>query len=75
MAQKVKIGDVDVELPSFDFNKYGRFLPIIILLILSSFAFYTVDAYENGVILRLGKYSHTTPPGLHFKIPGRTTGF
>ena len=28
-----------------------------------------VDAYENGVVLRLGKYSHTTTPGLQFKIP------
>jgi len=71
MAQKIKFGDVDVdvELPSFDFNKFGKILPIVLLLILASFSFYTVDAYENGVILRLGKYSHTTPPGLHFKIP------
>ena len=69
MAQKIKFGDVDLEIPSFDFEKFGKFIPVIIILILAAFSFYTVDANENGVILRLGKYSHTTPPGLHFKIP------
>ena len=69
MAQNIKFGDVDVQIPSFDFKKIGRFIPIIIILILGAFSFYTVDANENGVILRLGKYSHTTQPGLQFKIP------
>ena len=69
MAQNVKFGDVDVEIPSFDFNKIGKFLPFVIIVLLLASSFYTVDAYENGVILRLGKYSHTTSPGLHFKIP------
>ena len=69
MSQNIKFGDVDVEIPSFDFNKFGKILPIILIVILGSLSFYTVDAYENGVILRLGKYSHTTTPGLHFKIP------
>ena len=60
---------MDIEIPSIDFKKFGGFLPIIIILILASFSFYTVDANENGVVLRLGKYSHTTRPGLQFKIP------
>ena len=69
MAQNIKFGDLDIQIPSFDFNKFGKFIPIIIILILATFSFYTVDANENGVVLRLGKYSHTTPPGLQFKIP------
>ncbi len=69
MAQNIKFGDMDVQIPSFDFNKFGRFIPIIIILLLATFSFYTVDANENGVVLRLGKYSHTTLPGLRFKIP------
>ena len=69
MAQNIRFGDVNIEIPSFDFNKFGRFFPIFIIFILGLFSFYTVDANENGVILRLGKYSHTTTPGLHFKIP------
>ena len=69
MAQKIKIGDVDVELPAFNFDKFGKFIPIILILIIASFSFYTVEANENAVVLRLGKYSHTTLPGLRFKIP------
>ena len=69
MAQNIKFGDLDLEIPSFNFNKFGRFIPIIIIIILAAFSFYTVGANENGVVLRLGKYSHTTMPGLHFRIP------
>jgi membrane protease subunit HflK len=32
-------------------------------------AFYTVDTFEEGVVLRFGKYVRTSPPGLHFKLP------
>jgi len=69
MAQNIKFGDIDVQIPSFDFKKFAVLLPLIIIVILAFNAFYTVDANENGVVLRLGKYSHTTMPGLHFKIP------
>ena len=69
MAQNIKFGDLDLQIPSFNFNKFGRLIPIIIIIILAAFSFYTVGANENGVVLRLGKYSHTTPPGLQFKIP------
>src|SRR5262249_30981774 len=31
--------------------------------------FYTVPAESEGVVLRLGRFSHVVPPGLHFKIP------
>ena len=44
MAQKVKFGDLDLEVPSFDFKKLGGILPIIIILFLGSMSFYTVDA-------------------------------
>ena len=69
MAQNIKFGDIDLQIPSFDFKKFGGLIPLIIIVILAFNAFYTVDANENGVVLRLGKYSHTTTPGLHFKIP------
>jgi len=32
-------------------------------------SFYTVDANEQAVVLRFGKYSSTATPGLHFCIP------
>ena len=40
---------------------------IIVFLLLGSI--YTVDANENAVVLRLGKYNSTQGPGLHLKIP------
>ena len=42
---------------------------IIAVLILIGTGFYSIYPQEVGVIQRLGKYSHTTLPGLHFKIP------
>ena len=69
MAQNIKFGDVDIQIPQFEFKKFGGLFIIIPIIILAFFSFYTVDANENGVVLRLGKYSHTTMPGLHFKIP------
>lgn len=32
-------------------------------------SFYTVQPDEEAVVLRFGKYSETTQPGLHFKLP------
>ncbi len=69
MANKVKIGDVDFEIPQFEFKKFRGLIALIVVIILVFFSVYTVDANENGVVLRLGKYSHTTMPGLHFKMP------
>lgn len=65
-----KIPDLkDTDLFKF-LNKFK--FSIIGLLIAGLFfynALFQVDTSENAVMLRLGKYSHTTGPGLHFKIP------
>jgi membrane protease subunit HflK len=43
------------------------------LVVLGAFAvfssFYTIDANEQGVVTRLGAFSSTNNPGLHFKLP------
>ncbi len=59
----------DLKIPKLDLNKIK--LPIFmgILFVFAFLCFYTVDANENAVVVRLGKYLHTTEPGLHFKIP------
>ena len=44
MAQNIKIGDMDVQIPSFDFKKFGGILPIIIIVLLAATSFYTVNA-------------------------------
>ena len=41
----------------------------IVLIALIFGSFYTVDANEDGVIQRFGKYVRKTEPGLHFKLP------
>lgn len=45
---------------------------IIILVIVGLLAlsmFYTIDPEEIGVVLRLGKFSRSSDPGLHMKLP------
>ncbi len=69
MANNVKFGDFEINIdnsPLKNLRKYVGFF-IAALIIVSSI--YTVDANENAVILRLGKYHTTTGPGLQFKIP------
>jgi membrane protease subunit HflK len=47
----------------------------IALLVLAALAiwlvtgFYRVGTDEQGVVLRFGEYTHTTPPGLHYHLP------
>ncbi len=57
--------------PDSLFNKLGPiglFLAAgVIALILSMI--YTVDQQEEAVVLRFGKYTRTSPPGLNFKMP------
>ncbi|MCF7886932.1 MAG: FtsH protease activity modulator HflK [Candidatus Omnitrophica bacterium] len=42
---------------------------IILLIVLASNIFYSIQPNEVGVVLRFGKYVRTTQPGLHLKIP------
>ena len=61
--------DINFKVPKFDEQKIKKFIPLVIGLILLFFSVYTVEANENAVVLRLGKYHSTTSSGLHFKIP------
>ena len=69
MPKKIKFGDIEIDLnnnPLKNFTKYIGFFIVGLFLITS---IYTVEANENAVILRLGKYYATTGPGLQFKLP------
>jgi membrane protease subunit HflK len=50
-----------------------RLIRFVILVLAAFLALgttaFTVDPEEEGVVLRLGRYSRTVPPGLHFKLP------
>lgn len=57
-------------LPSAFPRQILRTLPLVLLgLILLATALYTVPAESEGVVLRLGRFAKTVPPGLHVKIP------
>ena len=45
------------------------FIAGIILFSVLNASYYTIKPGERGVVLRFGKYSETTNPGLNFKIP------
>jgi len=71
-----KIPDTPEELfrqGSEKITKLGKWIPTIIVFFLIGFfaltSFYSVEQGEVGVIRRFGKYSKTTPPGLHWKLP------
>jgi membrane protease subunit HflK len=69
MAQKIKFGDGEIKIPQLNIKKIGQLAFLAFIAIVLTGSFYTVGANENGVLTRLGKYSTTTMPGLHFKIP------
>jgi membrane protease subunit HflK len=58
--------------PSSPFASIGKLLAIgLVILVLQGVysSFFKIAPSEVGVVLRLGEFSRTTPPGLHFKIP------
>ena len=69
MNKKYQFGDVEVEVPEFDFRKVLPVFFIAVLFLLAYLSVYSVKADEQGVLLRFGKFSSIAPPGLHFKIP------
>jgi membrane protease subunit HflK len=60
------------EAPPQGFNR-NLIRSIILYVILGAWilfsSFYTVDADEQGVVKRFGKYNRTEKPGVHFKFP------
>ena len=60
------------QLPNFSFKQFGGGLGVLVALVAVVWAasgFYTVDANQRGVVLRLGKYAETTEPGLRWRLP------
>ena len=69
MDKKYQFGDVEVEVPEFNFRKVLPILLLSIFLFLVYNSAYSIQADEQGILLRLGKYNGTVYPGLHFKLP------
>ena len=68
-------GSPFAEMPDFRqiWRAYGKWIiTAVVVLVLGAVgysSYYTVDANEQAVILRFGKYVRTSEPGLHFKLP------
>lgn len=45
------------------------FIAIIVAILWLVSGFYIVDQSEEGVVLRFGKYTQTTTPGLNYRLP------
>ncbi|HRP23062.1 FtsH protease activity modulator HflK [Thauera sp.] len=60
------------QLPNLSFKQFGGGIGVLLVLVglvwLAS-GFYTVDANQRGVVLRLGKFIQTTDPGLRWRLP------
>jgi membrane protease subunit HflK len=63
------------QLPSFSFKQFGGGIGVLLALVIVVWlasGFYTVDANQRGVVLRLGEYVETTEPGLRWRLPARS---
>jgi len=59
----------EIKLPQFDASKIKFIVGAALVLMLALTSFYTIEPEEIGMVLQFGKYTRTTEPGLHFKIP------
>ena len=69
MSQGFEFRPGEINIPKIPIKRIITFSAIILIVIILSSSIYTIDANENGVVLRFGKYHTTTMPGLHFKLP------
>jgi membrane protease subunit HflK len=67
--KKVKIGSNEFEVSTSQSWVVVGVVLLIIVVVTVVMSFYTIDANENGVILRFGKFHGITYPGLHLKFP------
>ncbi len=68
MAKRIQIGNTFIDIPEFP-HRIGVIIGAALIIIATYSAIYTIDANENGVVLLFGKYSRTSGPGFHFKLP------
>ena len=57
MNKKYQFGDVEVEVPEFEFKKIIPAIFLAIVVLLGYLSVYSIRAEEQGVLLRFGKFS------------------
>jgi len=67
--KRIKIGENEFEISTGKYWMVIVGLIALFVIITAAMSFYTIDANERGVILRFGKYTKSTRPGLHWKFP------
>ena len=67
--EDIKVDLKSVKIPKINGKKITTIFIILAIIVLVFTGLYTVDPEEVGIIQRFGKYTETTDPGLHFKIP------
>ena len=70
MDDNFRVVDVSrLKLPKIPWRTVAAGLVALVALVAVAGTVYQIEPEEVGVILRFGKYSRTTNPGLHFKLP------
>ena len=69
MSENMSFNGERVRIPNINSRTIQLIIVGIICLVLLFTSWFTVGPDEVGVVLRLGKFSHTVTPGLHFKFP------
>jgi len=67
--RSVNLGGEQFQIPPISKNHIIIGVVVLIVVILLFTSYYTIKTEEVGVIKRFGRYTTTTMPGLHFKIP------
>ena len=70
MDDNFRVVDVkQLKIPKVPGRTVAAGLLALVALVATAGTIYQIEPEEVGVILRFGKYSRTTDPGLHFKLP------
>jgi modulator of FtsH protease HflK len=70
MPDFIDLGDGNIQLPiNPRWIVLGVLFVLAALWVLRGGPVYTIKPEEEGVVLTFGKYTRSTPPGLHFKFP------
>ena len=67
---EIQVGDKRIQFPNEETGRFLTGVAIAVLALGTAFtSFYTLEAEEEGVVMRFGRLIDTKPPGLHFKLP------
>jgi len=69
MAQKIVVGDREVNIPSFSNIGWLTIVLVLLGILIIWSAVFTIAPEEVGVVLTFGKYTRMAEPGLQFKWP------